>query len=210
MFVFLCHNICCSFLYRTYKITYKTILTQVLFIFLVFVSVFSLLFSYSCVCFCVCFTYIWYYLVVITNKTTTENIIVELDIDCIQTWPERRKNFAQDTLKAISTTPAHHTSNQLVAPRRSIAQSSQRLKQHLGLKQRRNLPIYVKLAEDIAPNEYGDSDSSCYDSFNEIETGLYKLLFYYAFVINILLLINTRLNNKSVDKSKRLLCLVTK
>lgn len=113
--------------------------------------------------------------------------IIELNIDFTKPWPERRKSFAQDTQKPIATTPAK--SEQTVETRRSIASSSSmvsvtrtvsgtstvKLKQRPGTNQRRLPPVHVKLAEDIAPTEHCESDSSCYDSVNEMETGLFTI-----------------------------------
>ncbi|XP_031628183.1 E3 ubiquitin-protein ligase Mdm2-like [Contarinia nasturtii] len=105
--------------------------------------------------------------------------------DFTQPWTERRKNCVQDTIKCISTTPAFQTPDELVLPRRSIASSSSavtvtqpmtstsiasKLKHRTEKKQRRLPLIHVKLAQENAPSEHSDSDSSCYDSLNEMET----------------------------------------
>lgn len=46
------------------------------------------------------------------------------------------------------------------------------------MEQQRSPPVtYLKLAEEIDLTEHCESDSSCYDSLNEMETGLYTLVF---------------------------------
>lgn len=108
---------------------------------------------------------------------------------------ERRKSCAQDTVMSVASstcpTPAQRPADQYVA-RRSMAASSSSMtvtrvatsastlkKLHrTGAKQRRIPPICVKLAEERMPIEQSDSDSSCYDSFNEMETGSYKFSIY--------------------------------
>ncbi|XP_055302389.1 E3 ubiquitin-protein ligase Mdm2-like [Sitodiplosis mosellana] len=104
--------------------------------------------------------------------------------DFSQPWPERRKSYAQDTQKSIATTPARQNSDQTVESWRSIASSSSmvtvtrtvsgssavKLKQRPGTKQRRLPQVHVTLAEEIVLTEHSESESSCYDSLNEMET----------------------------------------
>lgn len=51
--------------------------------------------------------------------------------------------------------------------------STVKLKQRLASNKRRVPSIYVKLAEESAVSEQNDSDTSTYDSLNEMETGSY-------------------------------------
>lgn len=171
-----------------------------LFLVLVFLSMFFLfLFLYFVFLLCVFVgNFFFFIMVVLKNKIVCFNgqqIISKIEhflnwicIDLTQQkWPERRKSCAQDTIKSIHSAPVLQTTDQLFA-RRSIASSSSTavtvarvassastLKKHrYGSRQRRLPPIHVKLAEENVPSEQSDSDSSCYDSFNEMETGSYK------------------------------------
>lgn len=120
------------------------------------------------------------------------------NIEFTQPWAERRKNCVQDTIKCISSTPAFQTPDELVLPRRSIASSSSlvtvtqpmsststalKIKQRSRSHQRRLPLIHVKLAQENAPSEHSDSDSACYDSVNEMETGLYMFSLFLSIIL---------------------------
>lgn len=139
-------------------------------------------------------------------------------LDLTKPWPERRKSCAQDTVMSVASSrsaPALQTANQLIACRSIVASSSSMTvtrvatsastlkKQRTGAKHRRIPPIRVKLAEDFVPNEQSDSDSSCYDSFNEMETGSYKLKYNsLSFEIGVELINKTHLLHLSAHSQE--------
>lgn len=181
------------------------------FLWFLFFFLFLFLFFFCilcCFCLCVCLPIVGTYCDVyeLKRRRIIEWKIIELNIDFTQPWPERRKNCAQDIQKSNPSTPARRNSDQSVELRRSIASSSSivtvtrtvsnastvKSKQRPGIKQRRLPSVHVKLAEEFIPTEICDSDSSCYNSLNEMETGSYMLSIFfsrYILVINMPLFI---------------------
>lgn len=219
---------CCSFslkkkLYWTIK--KHCIQDNFLFRFL-FCSWFSF-FSLHIFLFCFCILVLFCVLfniginVVFIKKINWQTKTVGLNIDFTRQWLERGKNCAtDDTYLSVSETPAIiQASEPSIISRRSIASSSStvsvtrivdhssavKTKQRAGTKHRRLPAVHVKLAEENVPIEQIDSDSSTYDSFNEMETGSYTFNFlalYQHFSIYRLKFKNTTIDWISVFSLK--------
>lgn len=101
-------------------------------------------------------------------------------------WPERRKSLTQQgPLSAVSAAAALKASQLVEISRASTSTGPScrsvgrvaidndrkaKLRTYPRIKTRYP-PVYVKLAEENAPAEQSESDSSAYDSFNDAETG---------------------------------------
>lgn len=167
-----------------------------------FVLFFSLFLFFWCVFVCVFFHYILnaidkqtktfgnkFFIFGGVNQRTI--CIWDIWLDLTQQWLERKKDYVQDNNR-LSASDALLQARRSMPSSSTSASSSTRvtitrlgtgggvaglsaLRKHSrsGTKPRRLLPILVKLAEDCTPIENSDSDSSTYDSFNEMETGSY-------------------------------------
>lgn len=88
-----------------------------------------------------------------------------------------------------SETPAN---NEIPSTSGSLIASNVKQKHHRSSSRRKHQrfsPFLIKLADDNAPESQFESDSSAYNSFNEVETGLF--MFIYSITILYLIIIIT-------------------
>lgn len=95
-----------------------------------------------------------------------------------QKWLEKRKECVPTQIVTISraSTSAACSTRSVGLNAGGAATASKVRYQRARAKPYRIPPVHVKLAEDNAPTEQSESDSSAYDSINEAETG--KLTFF--------------------------------
>lgn len=116
---------------------------------------------------------------------------MRIQIDYTEQWLTKSDDFINADIHSPATTTNNQPSTTCKSTE-TIGSISARTKQRQRQRQRKKAAqtgqVHVKLAELDGPTSQSESESSAYDSFNEVVTGLYMhfhLNFVFVFIARI-------------------------